>query len=651
MDNKDCKKAQWDTLALNLIKKRYLADSNNVDVEKWLVSVAKHITKNYLNTLEKEYWIKEYTELFLNRTFFPTTATLVNCLSDQGSLAGCMVLPLAETLSDIINESIPQILSMLRYGVGIGIDLSHLTPRLGRDEIAGRAFPGAVEILFSIVQCADGLMNYAGLKRAAFMASLSVYHPDIFTFIRCKTEKNMRAVNISIAVDKEFNQALNSNDYVSAYWINNNKKTYLTPNDLQEMQYRAFQRTVEPPDLKLIENNKVYSEAANQIVGLVCNNKIMFNPNTLLQIAAKNAHKCGDPGIINLEAINQFNPTGDLGDPIGIKSLGTGEIRVTTPCGEQPLLPYEVCHLGSIALPRFIQNNSFQFDSLKKTVPTIVQLMDDIIDVGDNGLEQANIVSKSNRKIGIGIMGLADVLAELMIPYNSDKALKFTRDIMKIIQSESLKASEQLAEVRGSFPNWQNSKFAKSGQKPRRHATLTTIAPTGHISTLAGCSTSIEPYFLIEYQREAAGLHIERTNILDKKLAAMGYSLEQWIKDTQNTDKNFYFDGTLKYLSDIPISKPNLSADIKEIKKVFLTAHEISPLEHLNMVKAIQNIVDNGVSKTINLPNESSVNEVYEIFLKSLQYNLKGITVYRDNSKQEQALTKKSVSVESDCNC
>jgi ribonucleoside-diphosphate reductase alpha chain len=264
--------------------------------------------------------------------------------------------------------------------------------------------------------------------------------------------------------------------------------------------------------------------------------------------------------------------------------------------------------------------------------------MDDIIEHSDNSIRLANEVSRSNRKIGIGIMGWADVLAELNIPYDDEKAFSLASNVAQCIQESAVRASEDLANERGPFPNFTNSSLAKRGERPRRHATLTTIAPTGHISTLAGCSTASEPYFLAAYMREAAGRQLEVARPLKKKLQALNFSLREWINATKLTRPDYAFDGTLAYLSDEPTKYSHVNSALQQIKTVFRTSHEISPENHMRMVECFQKHTDNGISKTINLPQGASIADVRHVFELALERGLKGITIFRDKCLSEQAL-------------
>lgn len=620
----------WSPDAIDLINKRYLP-GKTLSIQEWLSKVCSHICKHY-PPQEKEQWLNKYYRMLSSRRFLPTSAALHNSLKGKGSLAGCIVLPLHKKSPDVIQKSMPEIAEVLFSGIGVGIDLSVLPPRHSVDEETGRANPGPCELLVAITTALESPVAYGGFKRSAFMAALHVQHPDTFEFIALKNLKKLPNVNISISFDDPFSHALSKGELLPILW----EEVPFTKKHLIQMKKQANARHLPDPDLYLKGNGELFSRAMDGAVGRSEGENLFFDPQKILAFAAECAHRTGDPGLINLSAINCDNPTHPR--YTSLEHKGRGAIHVTTPCGEQPLLPYEVCHLGSINLAIFAENSAFDFSSYQETVRTAVRFMDDLIDAGDNGLAEANSMSRANRKIGLGIMGLADALAELELPYDSDDALCFVDEIGRILFETAREESRLLAKERGPFPAWRVSKYAANLEPERRHATLTTIAPTGHIATLAGCSTAIEPYFLISYGRNAAGIRQESSRVLSKKLKSLGYSLQEWIKDTQKENPLYKFDGTLAGLSCAPTPCEERNLCLGKLKKVFKTAHEISPSAHLAVVTKLQKYIENGISKTINLPHEAKVEDVRSIFLESIKNNLKGMTVFRDRCLQAQAL-------------
>lgn len=622
----------WSKNALNLAQKRFLFKSS-FHVDEWFDEVAKYICHEYSGA-EKEYYCTMYSQLLHSKAFLPTSAALANTINKKGAFAGCIVLPLPLSIEEIFDDRLPEIMKMLLSGIGVGLDFSHFFPRLF--PIHGQASLGPVETLLSIAQAVERPAIYAGVKRAAFMGTLFVQHPDIFEFACMKNRFNIDNVNISLTFNTAFKRAIHERGYLPLFWRNDLGTTILNKSHLKEMQHSSERRSVNEPDLEIRNKNKIYSHAAGECVGRLIGDDIFIDGNILLEFICANAHACGDPGLINLDAINLDNPTHSRYG--SSDRIGVGTITTTTPCGEQPLLPYEVCHLGSFNLMAFVEDKQFNSDLFSRTAAVALRFMDDLISKNDNGLEKANQVSLANRKVGLGIMGLADVLGEMEIPYDSEDALDFCDQIGALLQNSLRCASEALALERGVYLNHPHSKHAHG--KPQRHATLTTIAPTGHIATLADCSFGIEPYYLIEYNRHAAGIQTHSCSILQKKLGHINYSLQQWIHDTKMKNPSYIFDGSLADLDDDPFSDLEKNDFVKKIKNIFKTAHEINFIDHLKMVRTWQKYTDNGISKTVNLPQSSTLADVIKIFKMSLDFNLKGITIFRDNSLHHQPLSK-----------
>ncbi|MCK4334514.1 adenosylcobalamin-dependent ribonucleoside-diphosphate reductase, partial [candidate division WOR-3 bacterium] len=324
------------------------------------------------------------------------------------------------------------------------------------------------------------------------------------------------------------------------------------------------------------------------------------------------AWRTGDPGIVFLDRINQDNPTPEL-----------GPIEATNPCGEQPLLPYEACNLGSLNLAKMVTNHSVDYEHLRKTVHTTIHFLDNVIDASRYPLSEIDEMVKRNRKIGLGVMGWADMLFSLGIPYDSEEALELGAKVMEFIQKEAVAASRELAKTRGAFPSFPNSIFAKRGEEPRRNATLTTIAPTGTISIIAGCSSGIEPIFAISFIRNVMdNTELLEVNPVFEKLAKeMSFYNEGLMKEIARH-------GTIAHIRKIPDS----------VKRIFVTAHDINPSWHVKMQAAFQKYTDNAVSKTVNLPNHATPMDVADVYMLAYKLGCKGVTVYRDGSKSAQVL-------------
>ena len=406
------------------------------------------------------------------------------------------------------------------------------------------------------------VIKQGGKRRGANMGILNYNHPDIMEFITCKEHGDFRNFNISVGVTEEF-----------------------------------FELVKKDGDVELI--NPRTGKSTGKIKAKTIFETIVFQ-----------AWKTGDPGIVFLDRLERDNPTPSL-----------GKIEATNPCGEQPLLPYEACNLGSVNLSLFVKNRDIDFEPLENTVKLAVRFLDNVIDASRYPLPEIEKMVRGNRKIGLGVMGFADMLIKLKIPYDSEEALRTAERVMKFIKEKAEVASRELALERGNFPNHGISIF----KEPRRNATLTTIAPTGSISIIAGCSSGIEPLFSIVFMRNV----LEGTELLEinqefERIAKeMGFYSEELIHQVAAR-------GTLENLN-IP----------EEVKRIFRTAHDISPEWHIRMQAAFQKYVDNAVSKTVNLRYEATVEDVRRVFWLGYELGVKGVTVYRDRSKEEQVLYKR----------
>jgi ribonucleoside-diphosphate reductase alpha chain len=396
------------------------------------------------------------------------------------------------------------------------------------------------------------------------MGVLLVSHPDIVEFINAKSkEKSLQNFNISVAATEKFMDAMIKN---KEFWL------------------------VNPRTKK--ETKRVSA-------------KIIF------ELMVKSAWERGDPGILFIDEINEKNPTPQA-----------GVIETTNPCGEQPLLPYESCNLGSINLSKMVRNSKVDWTKLKKTIRTAVHFLDNVIDVNKFPLLEIEEKTKANRKIGLGVMGFADMLAKLKIPYDSDKAVATAEKLMKFVTDEARKKSEELGKERGNFPNFEKSVYTKK-HKNMRNATVTTIAPTGSISIFADVTSGIEPFFAITYVRE----------ILDKtKMLEVNKLFEDVARQKGFYTKKIFAqiakDGGVQKTKGVPA----------DVKKIFKTALEIKPEWHVKMQAAFQKHTDNAVSKTVNLPESATETDVKKIYLLAHKLKCKGVTVYRYGSKKEQVL-------------
>jgi ribonucleoside-diphosphate reductase alpha chain len=509
---------------------------------------------------------RQFYDLMTTYRFLPNSPTLMNAGTDLGQLAACFVLPVGDSMEEIF-DAIKYAALIHKSGGGTGFSFSRLRPQKSRVGSTGGIASGPISFL-RIFNTATEQVKQGGTRRGANMGILRVDHPDILDFIRAKErEGDLNNFNLSIGLTEVFMQAVEKDE-----------------------EYPLV-----APHTKQIKNRL----KAREVFALL----------------VQKAWESGDPGIIFLDRINRDNPTPKQ-----------GEIESTNPCGEQPLLPYEACNLGSINLSRYIQNSGkddILWDQLKRDIHLCVRFLDNVIDASRYPLEKITETVRLNRKIGLGVMGWADLLFRLNIPYNSQEALNLAEKLMHFIQFEAQSASKVLAEERGPFPAFQDSIFAVHNQGPFRNATITTIAPTGTLSILAGCSSGVEPLFALSFVRQVMDGErlLEANPWFEKALhAAQCYSPKLMEEVAAK--------GSVHHLDYLP----------EDIRKVFVTAHDIEPIWHLKMQAAFQKFTDNAVSKTVNLPHEATQEDIWRIYWMAYELGCKGVTVYRDGCKSSQVL-------------
>lgn len=514
---------------------------------------------------------EDFFEAMASLEFLPSSPTLMNAGTRLGQLCACYVLPVEDSLEEIF-ESLKLMARIQQSGGGTGFAFSHLRPRGARVLSAGGTASGPVSFM-RIFDCATENIRQGGKRQGANMGVLRVDHPDILEFIDAKRDgASFRNFNLSIAVTDEFMRAAQ-------------EAGTLTLRDPRSGESAGALRAAE-----------VFSRIAQA------------------------AWEKGDPGILFLDALARGNPLPEQ-----------GVLEATNPCGEVPLLPYEACSLASINLGRMLRDRGtgeglgIELDSgkLARTVRLAVRFLDDVIEVNRWPSAEIARATTANRKIGLGVMGFADALLRLEIPYASDRAIAFAEQVSALIAREAQASSEELARERGEFPSWGRSVFAPGG--PRlRNATRTSIAPTGSLSIIAGTSASIEPLFALAYRREnvLGGQTLAELNPL------LGRYAERHGLDRLRIESHVASAGSLEGAPDVP----------QAMRDLFRTALEISPDDHLRVQQAFQRNVDNAVSKTVNLPRAVSAGEVEAVYLKAWQLGLKGVTIYRYGSKREQVL-------------
>lgn len=508
----------------------------------------------------------KFYSLMSRQIFLPNSPTLMNAGRELGQLSACFVLPVEDSIEEIF-DAIKYAAMIHKSGGGTGFAFSRIRPRDSQVGTTGGVASGPLSFL-RIFNTATEQIKQGGTRRGANMGILRVDHPDIIEFIKAK-EKDGELNNFNLSVG-------------------------LTENFMKAVDADAEYPLIDPSS------------------GTVTD---MLKARNVFDMLVQKAWASGDPGIVFLDRINRDNPT-----------PAQGEIEATNPCGEQPLLPYEACNLGSINLSHFVNefDGSIKWESLQCTVHLAVRFLDDVIDASRFPLDRIAEKVRANRKIGLGVMGWADMLFRLGIPYNSQEALDLAEKVMSFIQQEGRAASAQLADERGPFPAFAESVFAKRGEPPLRNATVTTIAPTGTLSIIASCSSGVEPLFALCFAK----------NVLDgERLVEVNPHFEEALRKTGLYSSELRDAvaecGSIQAMDFLP----------ERLRRVFVTAMDISPEDHLRMQAAFQKYTDNAVSKTVNLPHSASVEDIERIYRLAFELGCKGVTVYRDGCKSVQVLT------------
>ncbi|MGP6220142.1 adenosylcobalamin-dependent ribonucleoside-diphosphate reductase [Caldiplasma sukawensis] len=506
--------------------------------------------------------IEKFYKDMVNLKYVPNSPTMMNAGARLGQLSACFVLPVGDSIDEIF-EAVKETAEIHKSGGGTGFSFSRLR---NKDDIVGSTkgvASGPVSFM-KIFDITTEVIKQGGKRRGANMGILRYDHPDIMEFITSKDAENtiLRNFNISVGMDDKFFEALDSDGYI---------------------------------ELKNPRSGKVVSR---------------IKARTMWDTIVTQAWKTADPGLIFLDEINKANP---------VKHIA--EIEATNPCGEQPLMPYESCNLGSINLSKFVKDGKIDWDELREVIHTSVRFLDNVVDANKFPVKNIEKMTRKTRKIGLGIMGFADMLIQMGIPYDSQEGLSMAEAVMSFLNEESHKASQKLAMERGVFPGWYGSEYEKKNL-PMRNSTTTTIAPTGTISIIAGCSSSIEPLFAIAFVRHVLnGQELVEVNpLFEEETKRRGIYSEALMQEVAKTGN---------------LSEVNVPEDLK---RIFVTAHEIDPEWHVLMQATFQKYCDSGVSKTINLPHDATPDDISRAYRLAKDLHCKGITVYRDRSKTEQVL-------------
>lgn len=549
--------------ALKVLKARYLLRDENGQIIETPEEMFERISRTVANA-EKLYagnanlWEERFFALLSSLKFLPNSPTLMNAGKPMGQLAACFVLPVEDSMQSIF-DTLKNAALILQSGGGTGFSFSRLRPRADIVRSTGGIASGPVSFM-KIFNTATDIIKQGGARRGANMGILRIDHPDILEFIRVKRNvQELANFNISVAVTDAYMEALR------AKW-----------------EYQL----VNPRSGEIAGTLKA-DEVFDEIV--------------------ESAWETGDPGLVFIDRINRANPTPHI-----------GSFESTNPCGEQPLLPYEACVLGSLNVARYLRDPGIDFAALAEDIKTAVRFLDDTIDANTYPLPAIELMHKGNRKIGLGVMGWADLLLRLGLPYNHPQSLALARTVMKFVRDTSRNASAELAEERGVFPNFAGSIYDAPDRPRMRNATTTTIAPTGTLATIADCSSGIEPLFALAYKR----------NVLDTELTEInGYFL------SVARERGFFSNelmrkvveqGNLRGVTGIPA----------DIRRLFKTALEIPAADHIEIQAAFQEYTDNAVSKTVNLPARATRGDVAKAFLLAYEKGVKGITVFRYGSKK-----------------
>lgn len=619
--------------ALRVLRARYLkkdesgqvVESPNDLFRRVARTIADVETHYGVDASHRDTWEEAFFDMMADWRFLPNSPTLMNAGREMGMLSACFVLPVRDSINEIF-DAIKQTALIQKAGGGTGFAFDELRPTGDFIKSSGGTTSGPISFWRAFSEATNAIQQGA-FRRGANMGMMNIHHPDILKFLNAKQDlTQFTNYNISVKIsDQWMEEFLDDED--SPHIVRNPRtgQEFVMPRDLKVWEYdvRSLIPIRRGPNGELRVVNRS-GETEEVITRGSAFSKPVYTKREIWRIIVENAHRTGEPGVVFIDRINEYNPTPHL-----------GRIEATNPCGEQPLLPYEACNLGSINLAKFVSeaegHGRVDWDELRSTVHHATRFLDNVIDANNYPLPEIEAMCKGNRKIGLGVMGFADALYKLGVAYNSDEGVAWGERFMKFINDESHNYSGQLAMERGCFPNWSGSVWDTRHHRPMRNAAVTTVAPTGTISIMADCSGGIEPMFSLAFfrnvlkgQEQGAKPMVQVNPIFEHAARERGFLSEGLMDQIAR-------DGTLAEIDEVP----------EDAKRVFVCAHDISPEWHVRMQAAFQQHCDSSISKTINFPNHATTDEVDTIYRRAFELRCKGITVYRDGCREAQPMALK----------